>query len=143
MDVVSDIDGRIRIRGRQLLDVGAAENMRLSLSSISGVREIRVNLRAGSMLLIYQPGRAHREAILNRIAALPGKPQAPAVSAARNKPKKLPAARRVVKFGMLVSLAFTLLSAAFDREKLHVVSGLIYIGFLGLHITMKRRLLFV
>jgi len=147
MDVVSETNGRMRVRDSRLRDGDAAQKVREVLIEIPGVLGVSINPRAGSALLHYEPSGNLRDEILSCIGNQLQSPQSTTRSlgtTVRTLGKKVPVlyTRRVVKAGLLTSLAMTLMGVIFDREKLHVVSGFVYIGFVGLHLIMKRRLLF-
>jgi hypothetical protein len=50
-------------------------------------------------------------------------------------------ARRLTNMGMMVSLALSLLGAALDLKRFHVISGILFVGVLGFHLSSKKRLL--
>ncbi len=146
MDVVSEINDRMRIRDHRLRDFDAAQKMRKALLAIPGMLGVSINPRAGSVLLHYEPGGSMRGEILNCVdnhlqaSQSAGRGAGRAVRALGGKAPVV-SSRQVVKAGMLTALAMTLLGVILDRDKLHVASGFVYIGFVGLHLIMKRRLL--
>ena len=149
MTVVSDIEGRLRIRDELLKDRSTAEAVSKALLSCRGVNEVSYSEKVGSLLIQYSGSNLGQTEIKNIIAGFlkesvgestyggrgihVGRHPLSAISL--NK-------RKLVHFGMLSSLAVSLLGASLDVKKLHLISGIVFIGVLGLHLSSKKRLLF-
>ena len=149
MVTVSDFEGRLRIRDKQLRNPVVVEALREALAESPEVYQSLANVKAGSLLVLYRHSSGIREWIMSRIgsrlqsdrgeSAHPGG-SAQSVSASRR--ARAVSRRKLVHSGMLASLALSLLGAALDWKKLHLVSGILFIGVVGLHVSGKRRQLF-
>jgi len=149
MVTVSDFEGRLRIRDKRLQDPLVAEAVREDLAASPEVYQSKANVKAGSLLVLYRHSSGVREWIMSRISRHLQSGQGEAVhpdGSARpvDSPRwvRTPYRRRLVKRGMLAALALSLLGAVFDWKKLHVISGILFVGVLGFHLSgNKRRLL--
>lgn len=136
--VVSTSPGRLRVRHASLKNpdrLAAAENLlRHELAPLG----IEANPRTGSLLLRFDAAAAEPDAAkrtANRaLNTLLGTKQryVPARSLAMR-------ANRIAKFGMLGSLGASLLFAAQGRKRLHIVTGIVFVGFLAVHMGVFRR----
>ena len=152
MMIASSIEGRVRIRDDRLKDPLMGEIIRKTLTARPDIKDVSVNRKAGSLLISY-----HTPMSLGGLMDLlaphmkeekraegPGNPgDSPKIAVLRRVLPELNATRRRwVRRGMLGSLSISLLGAASDFKKLHVISGLGFVGILGIHLFDKRRLLF-
>jgi hypothetical protein len=64
--------GRLRVRAESFRDGDAVDPVRAALDMEPGITAVSHNPRTGSLLVEYQPGHAHVEAILARIAGAAG-----------------------------------------------------------------------
>lgn len=64
--------GRLRVRAESFRDGEAVERVRAALDMEPGISAVSHNLKTGSLLVEYQPGHTHAEAILTCIAATTG-----------------------------------------------------------------------
>jgi hypothetical protein len=88
--------GRLRVRAHAFQHAEGAATVLAALDAVTGIVKVKHNPRTGSILVEYEPGLAHPEAVLSRIAAaaeldMPGddlrprgrEPAAVAIDAAR------------------------------------------------------------
>lgn len=149
MITTSDFDGRLRVRDTQLHDPAVAEEIRQAFSANPEIHEVRANVQAGSILVLYQPTPGVRERVMGGIRVhlrAPDSAPAPSKPGGRRsrvpQPKLVLSRRRVLHGGMLTTLGLSLFGAVLDLKKLHVLSGALFLAVLALHIATKRRLLF-
>jgi hypothetical protein len=64
--------GRLRVRAESFRGGKAVDQVRAALDMEPGIGAVSHNPRTGSLLVEYQPGHAHAETILARIAAAAG-----------------------------------------------------------------------
>lgn len=149
MVTVSDFEGHLRIRDEQLKNPLVAEAIRDSLAAFPEVYQSRAHVRAGSLLVLYLHSTGVRERIMDRITPYLRCDQGEAGD--RNGSDRVGylsvrvravTRRRLVHAGLLASLVSSLLGAAFDRKKLHVIAGILFLGVLGFHLSNKKRQLF-
>ena len=157
MATVTDIEGRLRVRDERLKNPSAAESVREAIAACPGVVESRASSRAGSLLVLYRHSIGVRDEIMACLGrhlpagkmetetlppAAPARPAQPPRPACCAWSAPVVSARRLTRAGMMISLAVSLLGAAFDRKKLHVASGIVFLASLAFHLKSKRRLLF-
>lgn len=140
--VVSETNGRVRVRHGALKNPDRAGEVRGKLLEFKGVLDAQVNRRVGSLLVTFDKAKVSMEKILARVAeilhldiqALRGR------MAKVNKAVTSPKARRWTKRGMAGTLGGALAVVAYS-EKYHVVAGGAFLGLLGLHLYQNRRTL--
>lgn len=149
--IVSAVPGRIRIRDRQLRNAALQEQLGAVLAELDGVVEVEGNPRTGSMLLRYTPEHTTRAEMEARVSAAvaaelqPPSAAAPEEAPAERTPRRWQRDRRLntwAKYGMLGSLAASLALAAAGSKKAHAATGGLFLGLLGVHMTVHRRHLF-
>lgn len=62
-----DISGRLRIRASRLQHSKVASTVQQAITQVEGVTWVRVNLRCAGMIVVYQPHRLTRQALLDRL----------------------------------------------------------------------------
>jgi hypothetical protein len=62
--------GRLRVRAVAFQDEQAGARVVAALEAVPGIGAVKHNARTGSILVEYEPGLAHPEAVLSRIAAI-------------------------------------------------------------------------
>lgn len=149
MMITSCIEGRIRVRDGLLRNSAVAGSLRRLLLATPGIREVSANPRAGSLLILYQQARTTLGEITALLARfLPEEASTPAAPAAKprpGRPRRTTAAavrRQAVNLGMLAALLASLAGAALGAKALHIIAGLVFVGFFGLHFLDKKHFLF-
>ena len=161
MVIASCIDGRLRIRDDLLRNASAADAVRRVLLAAPGVREVSVNPRAGSLLILYHQAQTTLRKITDLLSRylLPER-AAPASLDKRSVPERrshnrraglptrrsalLPRIRRqAVNLGMLSALLVSMAGAVLGAKMLHIVAGVVFLGVLAIHLFDQRRSLFV
>lgn len=148
MTITSCIEGRIRVRDGLLRNSAVAASLSRLLLETPGVREVSANPRAGSLLILFQQARTTLGEITALLArVLPAEASAspsPAAKARTGRPRRTAAAvkRQAVNLGMLAALLASLAGAALGAKALHIIAGLVFVGFFGLHFFDKKHFLF-
>lgn len=159
--VASFVDGRVRLRHPVLKKAGEAEEARLLLAALPGMRRVSVNPRTGSLLMEYDPVQISRDDLLVLAgqwkawaapAPEPGEAGQAPKSANGGSGGACRAARRrygisraqAVRFtnrGMLATLAASLALGAAGRERGHVIAGGLFLFFNLVHLYTYRKCL--
>ncbi len=150
MEIISDIEGRMRVRDERLKSAPFAEGVKRALSECEGARDVSFNVRTGSMLVLYQqtPGAKEciRDAMVERLGEdEKGSFQQHAPSYSRRRTLSFRAAgkhRRLIHYGMLISLLFSMGGAGLGAKKLHIYTGILFLNVLAAHLFGKRRFFF-
>ena len=139
--IVSFVEGRMRIRDERLKMPTIANAVEKTLMRIRGITEAAVNRRAGSILVLYARGVLKMQQILNILADYLD------INTFYRKTeqvvRKPVIRRRIASIGMLFSLALSLVAALADLMPLHVILGIVFLGFLGLHLYRSKNIIFV
>lgn len=139
--IASFINGRIRIRDEKLKSIAAASHIEKKLSHLKGILNVSINRRAGSILIFYDKTVWRIEQALYALADY----LADYLDIGRVGCKRrisCIADRKTVNLGMLVSLALSMFAAALDIAALHITAGIVFLGFLGLHLFRYKNMLF-
>jgi len=150
--IVHAMDGRIRIRDAKLEKAGWACNLLEALRKAKGILDVSVNEISGSILICYDPKTTNLDEIKSLI---------PSSLYAEEGSRRNDGNRKVVdlavwkktnadritagkwtKGGMLSSLSVSLLFGLIGRKDPHILSGLVFLGFLQLHLAKHRKRLF-
>ena len=153
MTITSCIDGRIRVRDGLLRNSTVAGSLSRLLLETPGVREVSANPRAGSLLILFQQARTTLGEITALLARFlpeeastsPSSAPAPAAKARTGRPRRATTAavrRQAVNLGMLAALLASLAGAALGAKALHIIAGLVFVGFFGLHFLDKKHFIF-
>ena len=154
MVVASLLDGRVRVRDEALKSEPRAAQVRDALLATPGVAAAEVNLRVGSMLVLYDAALAAVDQILESIAGLLGTSVTPGEAAAQKRPFRMPLAgkvslsltpavkRRVVNIGMFASLLLSVAAAILDLKKLHILAGVVFLALFGDHFYQRKGQMF-
>ncbi len=132
---VSSIPGRLRIRTE---DQAALNRLAESVGKLGGVLNVQLNPRTGSLLIHYEDESKIEAALHKALKKLPGSDAAlepKSTSKASNKAAYMTIAKR----GMLSSLGLAMLFALIDREDGHIVTGALFLSFLGYHLYGYRK----
>jgi hypothetical protein len=143
----------MRVRDGLLRDSTVAGSLRRLLLETPGVREVAVNPRAGSLLVLFQQARTTLDEITALLARFlpqeastsPSSSPAAAARAKTGRPRRPTAAavrRQAVNLGMLAALLASLAGAALGAKALHIIAGLMFVGFFGLHFLDKKHFIF-
>jgi hypothetical protein len=136
--ITSFIDGRIRIRDEKLESIAVVSHIEKRLSQLKGIVYVSINRRTRSLLIFYDKTILRLEQVLHVLADYLD------IAKAENKRRiSCIADRKIVNLGMLVSLALSMLGAVADIAALHITAGIIFLGFLGLHIFRYKNMLFI
>lgn len=147
--IVSMIDGRMRIRHLRLKKRAFADEFKRHLSADKGLKEVLINLRVGSALLIYDASIISAERIIKRISKFLGITQETEIPKDRkiniNPIRKLSLSkintRKAISIGLAASLTASLIALIFGSKVLHVAFGLVFLGFAAVHILKYKKLL--
>lgn len=131
--IVSLVDGRVRIRDEAFKTHSVTSSLKSRLTSAKGVEGVTANPRAGSILIIYDSAAT---SIQNIIDAVKGYINISATKKPLDKRKvKSVSIRRIINIGMFASLFMSLVGMATGFMKLHLIAGLMFVGFLGIHLA--------
>ncbi|WP_028575845.1 HMA2 domain-containing protein [Desulfonatronovibrio hydrogenovorans] len=131
--IVSSIPGRIRIRHDSLKDLETSTSLSESLRKRDGISSIKPNITTGSMLICFRPeiiSLSSLRALIKDFSLDQGK------SGSASRPWNR---SRTAKRGMLTCLGMALAMAGLDQEDAHVLFGLGFLGFLGLHLNIHKN----
>jgi hypothetical protein len=112
---------------------------------------VSVNPRAGSLLILFQQARTTLGEITALLARfLPEETStspspAPAAKTRAGRPRQAGLAavkRQAINLGMLAALLASLAGAALGAKALHIIAGLVFVGFFGLHFLDKKHFIF-
>lgn len=138
--IVSFVEGRMRIRDECLKMPTIANAVEKTLMRIRGITEVAVNRRAGSILVLYDRSVLKIQQILNILADYLD------INTFYRKTEQVVMnpviRRRIAKIGMPLSLAISISAALLDLKALHVAFGVIFLGFLGLHLYLYKNIIF-
>lgn len=142
--ITSFIDGRLRIRDEKLESIATASHIEKRLSQFKGIVHVAINRRTRSLLIFYDKTILKFEQVLHVLADYLD------IAKAENKRRisciadrkivnpvrnvRVKAISNGVKLGMLASLAMSMFGAVLDIAVLHITAGIVFLGFLGLHI---------
>jgi hypothetical protein len=128
--IVSSIPGRVRFRHAELCSRARAHRAHDALMALPGVTRVDSDPRTGSLLVRYDPAVVVESGIASALGLAPGKEH----------PRR-PGALRVrgVPAGMAASLGVTLVAAVFKLKWLHVAAGLIFVGYVGVHVLGRGK----
>jgi hypothetical protein len=136
--ITSFIDGRLRIRDEKLESIATASHIEKRLSQFKGIVHVAINRRTRSLLICYDKTILKFEQVLHVLADYLD------IAKAESKRRiSCVADRKIVKLGMLASLAVSMFGAVLDIAVLHITAGIVFLGFLGLHIFRYKNMLFV
>ena len=151
MVVTSHIEGRVRIRDEGLKKEALLSKVRNSLEDCPGIGSVEANLRVGSILVLYDATVTGLERISAIIAEFLGENEPVAEARMENFsrvlrkiPRTIPArAKRIaVNVGMIGSLVLSIAAAIINLKKLHILAGVIFLAFFGIHAYERKELLF-
>jgi len=149
MTITSDIPGRIRIRDQRLTRADKSEQVRNDLLAINGVTEVTVNHRTGSLLIVYSPAQSCLQGIMELLDGMFGAEEEKNISSRacsfRTAGMSAFGARmqkNAVNFGMLTALLTSMVGIMIGLKKLHYAAGVLFLGFFGIHIFERRRVMF-
>ncbi|SMP77151.1 hypothetical protein SAMN06295888_12713 [Desulfonatronum zhilinae] len=132
---VSSIPGRLRIRTE---DQAALQRLAESVGKLGGVLAVQLNPRTGSLLVHYEDESKVEAALLKALKKIPGSDTA-LVPKSTSKASNKAAYMTIAKRGMLSSLGLAMLFALIDREDGHIVTGALFLSFLGYHLYGYRK----
>ncbi len=166
--IVSSIKGRLRYRAPWLKQVSLQQAFKEKLQQEIAVTQIDTNTETGSILVKYDHNHCTRtdfessivEIALQLVATADikdcpmhgrvvvdkvEKSRKPRKKKSKNWMKKQVAGISVnqgIKFGMLGTLIPSMVWAAVGSKKIHIVSGVLFLGFVGMHMySYRERLL--
>lgn len=140
--IASMIDGRIRFRHRTLKGEGYAATMHDRLYELKGVRDVSINSRIGSLLVLFSNTEISAEEVLKvigkvlRINCEWFKQEVQKLDLVMSSPKT----RRYIKRGLLAALGTTLLLALL-ADDYHPFGGAAFMTLLTMHLIQNRRTL--
>lgn len=148
--IVSIIDGRIRIRNLRLKEGAFAGELKRHLLAVNGLREILINPRVGSALLVYDTSITSAERIIKRISRLLNisqktevqKGKVSGVNIIREFSLNKLNTRKAVRIGLIAALSASLIALVFGSKALHAAFGLVFLSFAAIHIFKYEKLLF-
>ncbi|GHU03835.1 hypothetical protein FACS1894205_1060 [Alphaproteobacteria bacterium] len=133
--IASHFPGRLRIRCPKLRNDGLLTALSADFRSWSGVRNVRGERRSGSIVILYDDKAIAFSVLEERISA-----RLALTDIAPNARPPITRANRLVKIGMLVSLAAAIGGLGVSRRA-HAAAGGALLMFLLLHMAMQRRAL--
>jgi|GEM_PF-3079580 len=142
--IASMIDGRMRIRNSKLKEGVFAGELKRHLSAARGLKEILINLRVGSALLVYDASITSAERIIKLIGRLldvtqdTEVPKRPVKRFSLNRVNT----RKAINFGLPASLAASIIALVAGSKTLHAAFGLAFLGIAGIHFFRNRQILF-
>lgn len=148
MTITSNIPGRIRIRDQRMTRADRAEQLRTDLMAMNGVGDVTVNLRTGSLLIIYSTAQSCLEGIMDLLTGLFGAGEESGGSSGgslRVAGLLVPGApmrRRAVNLGMLASLLISMVGIMIGLKKLHYAAGILFLAIFGIHVFERRQAMF-
>lgn len=150
MQITSCIDGRIRIRDQQLTRMDVASAIDAKLSALTGVAQVSVNGKIGSLLVVYSATTITLKEIMETISTLLGETEQPLrettdesiTRSFRIRLPTLPDKRSIVNRGMLASLVTSMVGIMIGLKKLHYAAGVAFLAFFGIHIFERRAAMF-
>ncbi len=136
--IASSSPGRIRIKDPALRGRDCLSRVHKELAPLEGVRELRPNLVAGSIVVFFDHGEVSPAKLEQRIEQ--------ALDAALAAPRKARRSihnrvNRAAKIGMLGSLGASLALAATGNKRWHAVTGGVFVACLGVHLGLHRKAL--
>lgn len=136
--IVSATPGRIRIRDRALRSPALLERLEAAVNCFEGVTETRGNAAAASLVLHFDLARTAVEQLESEVErALDALLRQPAAdSGSKSRRRQI---NRLAKAGMLGSLAVSLALVAAGKKRGHAVAGALFLGALGVHLTVHRK----
>jgi len=156
--IASFVEGRIRLRDEKFKNRAVGDEIQKNVAHLKGILNVSINQRTGSLLIFYDKTILKLEQLLHVLADYLDAAKAVSRKANRGLSQNyghsphikyeaghsdletVPVARvsitnrKIVKLGMLASLAVSMLGAAADIAALHITAGIIFLGFVGLHI---------
>jgi len=135
--ITSFVDGRIRIRDEKLKGIAVVSHIQKKLSQLKGIMDFSINHRTGSLLILYDKTILRLEQILHLLGDY--------LDIAKIEFRKFinfVADKKIINLGMFTSLAVSMLSAALDIAALHITAGVVFLGFLSLHIFRYKNMFF-
>ena len=139
--------GRLRLRDCRWRDPAELEALMRAMRTIDGVRRLEPNLKAGSLVVRYDPVRLPPSSLLAKLAPYldggkaPGVPPtdlAPRSADALALPSASAEANRIAKMGLLATTGLTVASLRFNRH-LHVAAGWAGLALLAVHLLHHRK----
>lgn len=136
--IASSSPGRIRTKDPALRGRDCLSRVHKELAPLEGVRELRPNLVAGSIVVFFDHGEVSPAKLEQRIEQ--------ALDAALAAPRKARRSihnrvNRAAKIGMLGSLGASLALAATGNKRWHAVTGGVFVACLGVHLGLHRKAL--
>lgn len=135
--IASFVDGRIRIKDEKLKSIAVISHIEKKLLQFKGILDVSINRRTRSLLILYDKTILRFEQILHALADY--------LDITKARCKKYAASitdRKIANFVMLASLAVSMFAAAADIAALHITAGVVFLGFLGMHIFRNKNILF-
>ena len=134
--IASSSPGRIRVKDPALRGRDCLSRVHKELAPLEGVRELRPNLVAGSIVVFFDHGEVSPAKLEQRIEQ--------ALDAALAAPRKARRSihnrvNRAAKIGMLGSLGASLALAATGNKRWHAVTGGVFVACLGVHLGLHRK----
>lgn len=149
MTITSYLPGRVRVRDQSLTNHRRASELHAILTLLPGVRSVSVNHRSGSMLVTYDPQHPMERQLRELLNATDGTPGSTVTNrrTIHRPPKKrtgyAPSKRKLLNYGMMITMVLTGAGAALHMKKLHALAGFLFMGIAGLHMVDKQNTLFV
>jgi len=147
--IVSFIDGRIRMRGEYLKNPAVIDAIE-RIAKINGVRDVSANRRTGSVLILYDIAVIRLEQVLSLFpgftylsaALMPHQASRKIAGAIYESPLLSIDSLRIINTGMFAVLGLSMFGAIVGSMAVHVAAGLVFLGFLAMHIFRYRKNLF-
>ena len=136
--IASSSPGRIRVKDPALRGRDCLSRVHKELAPLEGVRELRPNLVAGSIVVFFDHGEVSPAKLEQRIEQALDVALAAPRKARRSIHNRV---NRAAKIGMLGSLGASLALAATGNKRWHAVTGGVFVACLGVHLGLHRKAL--
>jgi hypothetical protein len=133
--IASATPGRVRLKAPDLADVSMLDGVVRQLTALPGVRTVRVNAHASSVVVTFDDAHIDADSIATFVCGLIGTPSAKPRS---SKTLRL-RANRYAKYGAMASLAASMAFAAAGNKRWHIATGGVFLACLGVHMAVHRR----
>lgn len=135
--------GRLRLRDCRWRDAAELEALMRAVRTIDGIRRLEPNLKAGSLVVRYDPVRLPPSSLLAKLAPYLDGEKTPDVLPPRSAdalalPSTSAEANRIAKIGLLATTGLTVASLRFNRH-LHAAAGWTGLALLAVHLLHHRK----
>jgi cation transport ATPase len=138
MVLVNAVNGRLRVRSPILKIRKVGESIEAEVREMAGVKEVRLNPPASSMVVHYDPAQVEMDTLEERLEQLCTQTQIRVQKRKRDLARNLNLASKI---GMAGTLAGTVGLAYFGSKKNHERMGWAFLSFAAYHLLRNRNTL--